>query len=346
VTMTPENPPKIYEAQQKNMTFTGLAQRAGAILQRMEQCSPPLLQSKQSKSAKNNVEEILEESAGGNDTLSNTFSMGSSYQGVYADVAPHLSLTKYALPTPSREIYNMVLKSYAKESGPMHIAQQAEDVIWSMILRAVQQMQQPQPQHDSDDYDDVDSEEIQGDIIFPSLENWNCALTCWSRCTDPDRAYHAYSFLLTWLEWNEKRRDIVELRDMSIMDVNYPNRESFHLVLQSCLVEGEAEFNDDAEFQRAKEMGSGVAIRFWKERQKWDDIVLNSTTYCQVIRALCQTSELPSASSKARALQDLVRVYTKCCEDGMDTPEILDIVRAATTESQFVQLNAKMDSNK
>ena len=104
---------------------------------------------------------------------------------------------------------------------------------------------------------------------------------------------------------------------MSIMDVNYPNRESFHLVLQSCLVEGEAEFNNDAEFQRAREMGSGVAIRFWKERQKWDDIVLDSTTYYQVIRALCQTSELPSASSKARALQDLVRVYTKCCEDGI-----------------------------
>ena len=64
----------------------------------------------------------------------------------------------------------------------------------------------------------------------------------------------------------EQRQDIVELRDMSTMDVNYPNRGSFRLLLQSCLVEGEAEFNDDEEFLHAKEMGSGVTIRFWKER--------------------------------------------------------------------------------
>ncbi len=39
-----------------------------------------------------------------------------------------------------REIYNMVLFVYAKESSPSRVVEQAEDVAWSMALRAVWQM--------------------------------------------------------------------------------------------------------------------------------------------------------------------------------------------------------------
>ena len=39
--MTPENPPRPGDETQLEISFAGLAQRAGAILQRMEQCTPP-----------------------------------------------------------------------------------------------------------------------------------------------------------------------------------------------------------------------------------------------------------------------------------------------------------------
>jgi hypothetical protein len=119
---------------------------------------------------------------------------------------------------------------------------------------------------------------------------------------------------------------------------NTPNSESFQLVLRSCLVES-GEFKD-VELQRAEEMGSGVAIRLWKEMS--ETITLDSPLYHQVIQAICQTSELPSTSSNTAVLQALVRVFIKCHRDGMVTLEILDLVQAATTKSQFAQIRAKL----
>ena len=101
-------------------------------------------------------------------------------------------------------------------------------------------------------------------------------------------------------------------------------------------------YSDDGD-ERAREMGPGVAIRLWKEMQD-SEIAVDSGIYYQVIQAICQTSDLPSASSSNRALAALARVFTKCCKDGMVTPEILGLVRAATTESQFAQLSAKVES--
>ena len=148
--MTPENPPKRDEAQPA-VKFYGLAQRAGAILRRMEQCSPLALRIKQQSSLStasdtrlvdDNSKEVgeckSEGESDGDDRLGNANLAEESYQGVYSDFPRHLASLKYALPTPTRSIYNMVLKSYAKELGPIHIAQEAEDVIWSMIVRAMQ----------------------------------------------------------------------------------------------------------------------------------------------------------------------------------------------------------------
>ena len=59
-----------------------------------------------------------------------------------------------------------------------------------------------------------------------------------------------------------------------------------------------------------------------------------------IIRAICQTADLPSTKSN-KALVALARVFTKCCEDGMDTPEIVEMVKAATTKPQFAQLESK-----
>eukprot|EP00571_Detonula_confervacea_P013917 CAMPEP_0172302480 /NCGR_PEP_ID=MMETSP1058-20130122/4186_1 /TAXON_ID=83371 /ORGANISM="Detonula confervacea, Strain CCMP 353" /LENGTH=630 /DNA_ID=CAMNT_0013012985 /DNA_START=25 /DNA_END=1917 /DNA_ORIENTATION=- len=366
LTMTPENPPtNMDEAQQPDIVFAGLAQRAGAILQRMEQCSSPLalrniLQSNKESSAHlreetNNVEENSKEAG----VVDSTPSYNASYQGVYSDFPQHLSFTKFAVPTPTRAIYNMVLLSYGKESGAIHIAQQAEDVVWSMIVRASamqMQMQQSQARPQCDESNDKKEEDIvvandttnEMDVpLFPSIENWNCVLKCWSRSTDTDRAFHSYSFLLSCLEWNNQQcqDNDKELGNNkgSLGSVSNPNVESFHLVLQSCLVDVS---KDTTEFQqRAKEMGSGVAIRLWKEMQNLD-ITIDSTTYHEVIQAICQTSELPSASSSTtKALAALARVFTNCCQDGMVTPEILDLVRAATTESQFAQLKAKVVDN-
>ena len=97
------------------------------------------------------MDESKEEEAIDDTTLSHN---ASSYQGVYSNYPQHLSHIKSALPTPTRKIYNMVLLSYSKEAGSMHIAQQAEDVVWSMIVHGLQkmqrQLQQAQPLCDDD----------------------------------------------------------------------------------------------------------------------------------------------------------------------------------------------------
>lgn len=185
LTMTPENSPKRDEIQ-LGVVVNGLAQRAGAILQRMEQCSPPALRHKQTTSQQTKVEGIVEETtqqtepADDDGTLgsNNNFPPSGSYQDVYPDYPQHLSITKFELPTPTRQIYNMVLKSYGKEMGPMHVAQQAEDVVWSMIVRAMQQSPQPKPsgeqpqqspQSESNDDDNEWSDEANKcqDYLFP-----------------------------------------------------------------------------------------------------------------------------------------------------------------------------------
>ncbi|KAL7540845.1 hypothetical protein ACHAXR_010815 [Thalassiosira sp. AJA248-18] len=353
LTMTPENSPKRDEIQ-LGVVVNGLAQRAGAILQRMEQCSPPALRNKETTTT---------EPPADDDTLgsNNNFPPSGSYQDVYPDYPQHLSITKFELPTPTRQIYNMVLKSYGKEMGPMHVAQQAEDVVWSMIVRAMQQSPQPKPsgeqpqqspQSESNDDDNEWSDEANKgrDYLFPSMENWNCVLKCWSRSTDPDRAFHAYSFLLSWMEWNKHCQNNEDLQNKNVVMVE-PTMESFHLVLKTCLGVEEVVCRDkmtykskEQEIERAREMGSGVAIRLWKELQRLE-IALDSTTYQMIIQAVCQSSELPSPSS-TKALASLVRIFTQCCEDRLDTPSILDVVRAATIESQFVQLTAKANVKK
>jgi len=140
-----------------------------------------------------------------------------------------------------------------------------------------------------------------------------------------------------------------------------PDEESFRWVLRSCLVDddeydrvelklrGTKKDEVSESRRRAREMGSGVAVRLWREMQNYSDGVTryDSTTYHDAIRAICQTLELSSSSSsttRTRALTTLVRVYSRCREDGMLTPEIMDLVKSATTESQFARLLAKADA--
>ena len=153
------------------------------------------------------------------------------------------------------------------------------------------------------------------------------------------------------------QQDVLETKiDMGAHDIS-PSMESFDLVLQSCLVD-EKDFNDedittseveandtDVSLHPAKDMGSSVAIRLWNEMQISNITSIDSAMYYQIIQAICQSSELPSTqSSSTRPLAALARVYTKCCTDGKDTPEIMQLVKAATTESQFAQLTAKVNS--
>ena len=149
------------------------------------------------------------------------------------------------------------------------------------------------------------------------------------------------------------QHDVLELEtkiDMGAHDIS-PSMESFDLVLQSCLViediaTSEEEANDtDVSLHRAKDVGSSVAIRLWNEMQNSNITSIDSAMYYQIIHAICQSSELPSTqSSSTRPLAALARVYTKCCTDGKYTPEIMQLVKAATTESQFAQLTAKVNS--
>ena len=100
--------------------------------------------------------------------------------------------------------------------------------------------------------------------------------------------------------------------------------------------------------RRAREMGSGVAVRLWREMHRnhphsgeaATSTRYDSTTHRDVVRAICQTSEMPTTG---RALATIARVYSRCAEDGMLTPEIIALVESATTKSQFARLRAKAD---
>ncbi|KAL7542156.1 hypothetical protein ACHAWF_007105 [Thalassiosira exigua] len=294
-----------------DFVVTGLAQRAGAILQRMELCSPPGLRGSGSDDGDDGNEEEAPVDA----------LPAGSYQGLYPDFPRHLSNTKFALPSPTREIYNMVLFSYAKESGEAHVAREAENVVWSMIVRATR----PPAGR-------VGEEEQSDDAILPSIENWLCVLQCWSWSADPDRAFHAYSFLRSWTEWNERcgRGD---------RDIYSPDAASVSLVLDACLAR-----EDDRDHGRAREIGSGVAVRLWKELPRLGLRLDSAYTYDRIIEAISQTTELPAASSRAGALQALATIYSDCHEAGMATERIKAFVEAATTEAQFAQIQAKLES--
>ena len=403
MTMTPENLPRRpnnnvtttnqqqqqqQQQQEIGIVFTGLAQRAGAILHKLELCSPLALRNKQSVQSEklidstttantqddNTAQEDIEQTTSSEDTTSasddSTSNTSSSYQGVYNSYPQHLSHTKFALPTPTSKIYNMVLLCYGKEVGGSvsnsnigkgregrdvgrEVPQQAEDVIWGMLSRVVQQQQQQQ-KHQSN-----------SDLLYPTIENWNCILSCWSKSNDTDKAFYAFSFLLSWMEWNkhvELNNELYSsLKSSSSVDgvdgISKPDMDSFYFVLKSCLVDDKFDIvedgNDmtdeskDARIQRAKEMGAGVAIRLWNEIQRGSNnttsMDIDSDMYYEILQAICQSSELPSTkSTTSRPLAALARVFTSCCKDGMNTLEIMNLVRDHTTESQFDQLKAKV----
>ena len=148
--------------------------------------------------------------------------------------------------------------------------------------------------------------------------------------------------------------------DDGVDGISKPDMDSFYFVLQSCLVnddfdiaeDGDTNSTDeskDARLQRAKEMGAGVAIRLWNEMQRGSNnetsMEIDSTMYYEILQAICQSSELPSSTKSkttSRPLAALARVFTSCCKDGMNTLEIMNLVRDHTTESQFDQLKAKV----
>ena len=378
------------------VTVQGAASRAGEILRRMELITPPsLLFAQQSmkkaeaRKFKKDANDFMSYISGttdnwppppstadvrSNEIVTNDDdnddddddgkitrqqqSIGSSYQGLYPDYPHHLLDINFALPTPTRAVYNMVLLTYAKEVGSIHVAQQAEDVIWSMISRA---------NTTAMTLLDKSKHDILGDYLLqpllPTTENWNCVLKCWSRSNDIDRAFYAYSFLVSWIEWNRHYENELNNNNVSVdgdgnsssLD-NFatPDLESFRLILRSCLVNDEddgvsKEYSES--LRRAKEMGSGVAVRLWKEMQNYysnsnvtsTTINYNSTVYHDVTRAICQTAELPSTSTSPssttrRALRTLASVYKQCSDDGMLTAAIFDLVKGAMSKSQFARL--------
>jgi hypothetical protein len=248
----------------------------------------------------------------------------------------------------------MVLLSYTKEVGPLHVAQQAEDMVWSMIVRArTQQIQLPssegQEKKDESTTTNATADNKRTDAVLPSRENWNCVLKCWSKSTDPLRSFYAYSFLLSWIEWDKQYQALLD-KDTPVHESN-PNAESYRIVLYSCLVDDSRSIaeitshhgkstQDMESLQRAKQIGSGVAIHLWKELQKFEN---DSATYRMLVQAICQTSELPTTVSTSKSLSALARVYTNCCKDGMLTDQISNLVEAATTKSQFAQLQSMVD---
>ena len=63
----------------------------------------------------------------------------------------------------------------------------------------------------------------------------------------------------------------------------------------------------------------------------------DSDTYRDILRAICQSSDLPSSTS-TKALSSFASAYVRCGEDGMITPYITDLVMSATTLAQFARL--------
>ena len=334
LSMSPKPLPDKGEGFQPSITFSGLAPRANSILERMELCSPIELEINRLKSNTNIMDKVDDD-----DNTSTAFPQSSlppvgSYQGIYAQFPHHLTTIKHTLPAPTRKIYTMVLLLYAKESGPIHVAQQAEDVVWSMVLRANQQPR-PLPEKDNDD-------EFKLENLNPSMEHWNCVLQCWSMSKDPDRGFHAYSFLRSWVQWNNLCEN-----NTNSLEIHSPTIESYQSVLRACLWNTTS--NGKVEELRAREIGSGVAIRLWKDVEglssssssSSSSSLWSSSSYALLLRAICQTSELPSTSSTRPAVTSFARVFRRCCKDGMMTHEILQLARDATTDSQFSQLVGK-----
>lgn len=319
LTMTPEDP----SPKSAGIFVTGLAQRANEVLRRMELISSPTIQQLQLKSWKT-------------DELDEDIVQVGSYQNVYHDYPRHLAFSKVALPIPTRAIYNMVLRSYSKEEGHAHVPEQAEDVTWSMIQRV---MQLPSSQFASREHDEDISESSA--ILFPSIDNWNCVIKCWSRSKDANRSLQAFSFTQAWKEFNSRCERDQSLHYRIGSQLSEPDEATYHSVLDACLVDVERGPICESNIQRAKEVGSGVSIKVWNDLQQ-SNIEIDSELYYKVIQAICQTSQLPSAKSTTRSLAALARVFSKCSKDGMINPEILRLVRANMTASQFTQLTAKL----
>lgn len=331
--------------QEVTVQITGAAQRGNAILERMEKCSPAILPQLRIWQRQQQQRQWRKQgSDGGGFDFSSleqpAIESASSVIDFHAAKVPkHLLKTKQAIPTPTRAIYNMVLLLYAKEAGSRYVAEQAEDVVWGMIVRGLQ-LEEFHKSHE-DDIDEgtkIDNEEM-STPLFPNTQNWNCVLQSWSNSTDPNRAFFAYSFFKSWMEWNESRGgEVDESCDL----------QSFHWMLRACVVDEFTVLDDEGEgntsatsekllLQRAKEIGSRVAIGIWRDMRTWrnenNQVTLTSDTYEHLLRALGQTTD------RSRGLLAAVAaVFQSCRNDGMETKEITELVRGVMTESQFQKM--------
>ena len=92
--MTPESPS---HDRDEVVTITGLAQRAGAILHRMEQCSPPSLlhHKKQQQQEQFKTQIDLESIIDSHKEIDQQSTSTSTYQNVYPHYTNHLYHTKF-----------------------------------------------------------------------------------------------------------------------------------------------------------------------------------------------------------------------------------------------------------
>lgn len=332
-------------SQEVTVQITGTAQRGNAILERMEMCSPVFLpqmriwqRQQQQRQFRQRGGDVFDFSSLEQPAIESISSSSSVLDHHAAKVPKHLLQTKQAIPTPTRAIYNMVLLLYAKEAGPRYVAEQAEDVVWGMIVRGLQ-LEEFHKLHDGIEGAKIQDEEM-STPLFPSTQNWNCVLQSWSNSADPNRAFFAYSFFKSWVEWNESRSGEV---DGSIYDL-----QSFHWMLKACVVDEFTVLDDEGDsnnsatsekllIQRAKEVGSRVAIGIWRDmrtrRNENSQIRLTSDTYEHLLLAMCQTTD------RSRGLLAAVAaVFQSCRNDGMETKQITELVRGVMTESQFQKL--------
>ena len=233
-------------------------------------------------------------------------------------IPQHLPHTKHSLPSPTKEIYHMVLLMYAKESGSALIAQQAEDVVYSMIERYMQhELTTNQSKHK----------------IWPTKENWDCVLKCWSISSDPDRAVHAHAFLRSWIDWNKH----LESHGIGTF-IETPDIHSYHLVLESCIV-------TQRDNIRAVQLSSRIAMEIWdatKESMLQEDF--DSKTYFLILRSFCQISDVQSKSHMINNFNFVKKVFRKCCEAGQLTAEMVEVTRNALPNSEFLRLLGNHDT--
>jgi len=331
--------------------ITGAAQRGNAILERMEWCSPAFLP--QLRKWQRQQQQLLQRGSGLDSLLTQDSSLEATEPALTTPatsdyhinkVPKHLIQTKQAIPTPTRAIYNMVLLMYGKEAGSRYVAEQAEDVVWGMIVRGLQ-LEEFNQSHDIEGTTTKGGGEDMSAPLYPSTQNWNCVLQCWSKSSDPNRAFFAYSFFKSWMEWNVSRGKVGVVDDVEASC----DLQSFHLMIKSCVVDEFTTFDDEVFdsnsasskkliTQRAKVIGSRVAIGIWRDIRVWKDqnaeVTLTSDTYYQLLLALCQTT-----TDRSRGLLAAVAaVFQSCRSDGMETKHITDIVRGVMTESQFQKL--------